>query len=357
MIAMPKLIPTSEWNALSLAIARGDTAKVQYLVEENHLDVNAFLDSSSWMPVLMDALLTNGFDSEEERLPMLRYLLEKGANPNICCRRGYNCLHIAVQQERYVKALDLFLDYNADVNVPDADGTTILCAGIQGYLLRNDSASQTDFLRVLEKILWLGADLDQANRWGMCARGWLAYAPDNLKIRVASWEAGKPFVHPVTTVQPVFPVHLHYPELAQKIWNELVAGSGYGKEVDGAGLENGAAQGGQKGVAGKQGQGAHAMPGELLQAIERLRNEAQRTLDGHQQTLDRRHRKEHKRMAVKVRDGLLASGVFDRMEMDSIRLGTEQLMKGAKPYPGNDVYDNLVDRVCELYSRQETPQV
>jgi len=188
---------------------------------------------------------------------------------------------------------------------------------------------------VLEKILWLGADLDQANRWGMSARGWLAYAPDNLKVRVASWEEGKPFVHPVTTAQPVFPEHLHYPELAQKIWNELVAGGGK-----------------EDGTADKPGATPNSMPGELLQAIERLRDEAQRMSEGHYRTLDRRHRKEHKRMAVRVREGLLGSGVFDRLEMDNIRLGTEQLMKGPKPYPGNDVYDQLVDRVCELYSRQ-----
>src|ERR1700733_3262678 len=106
MIAMPKLLPTAEWNPLSLAIARGDAAQAQQLVEEHGLDVNAFFDNTSWMPMLMEALLSNGFASEEERLPLLRYLLEKGANPNIYCAKGYNCLHIAVQQGRYLGALE-----------------------------------------------------------------------------------------------------------------------------------------------------------------------------------------------------------------------------------------------------------
>ena len=38
MIAMPNLIPDEQRNALSLAIIRGDTNQVRYLVEEYDLD-------------------------------------------------------------------------------------------------------------------------------------------------------------------------------------------------------------------------------------------------------------------------------------------------------------------------------
>ena len=69
MIAMPKLIPASVWSALSLSIAKGDTAGVKRLVEEYHLDVNAFVDSRSWMPVLMEALLSYGFETRTTVFP------------------------------------------------------------------------------------------------------------------------------------------------------------------------------------------------------------------------------------------------------------------------------------------------
>src|SRR3984885_6997075 len=196
MIATPPLIPTEQWTVLSLAIAQGNTDQVRHLVEENNLDVNAFLDNSSWMPVLMEALLSNGFGSETDRLPLLRYLLDKGADPNIRCRRGYNCLHIAVQQERYVKALDLFLDYKADVNVGDEDNSNVVYWAVQGWLLRKTSEDgqegRAEHLRVFDKILRLGADLDQENRYGMCARKWLEGAASDVKDRVARWEASKP---------------------------------------------------------------------------------------------------------------------------------------------------------------------
>src|ERR1700761_5111296 len=155
MIAIPKLIPAPIWSELSLSIAKGETAQVQYLVEQHNLDVNAFIDSGSWMPVLMEALLSYGFASEDHRLILLKYLLEKGADPNIRCLRGYNCVHIAVQQEKYSKALDLFLDHHADVNIGDEDGSNVVYWAIQGWLLRKNPSTPSpgparDFANVVE---------------------------------------------------------------------------------------------------------------------------------------------------------------------------------------------------------------
>ena len=227
---MPILIPSTTWNALSLAIAQGDTDQVQYLVEENKLDVNACLSDGFWMPFLMEALLSSGFSTESERLPLLRYLLEKGANPNICCSKGYNCLHIAVQQQKYIHAMDLFLDFDADVNVTDADGSSAVYWAIQAFLLRKeDTEERESSIRVLEKMLWRGADLDQKNRYDMNARAWLGHAAPAVRALVARWEAGNPAVRPAYTVQPKFSTPLssdqqpgpHRLGLAQKIWRRL----------------------------------------------------------------------------------------------------------------------------------------
>lgn len=323
MIAMPKLIPASVWSELSLAIARGGTCQVQDLIEKNYIDVNAFVDSGSWMPLLMEALLSYGFDTEEDRLVLLRYLLDKGADPNIRCRRGYNCLHIAVQQEKYLMALNLFLDYNADVNVGDEDGSNIVYWAIQGWLLRRGGEDQnrTAHLRVLQRILEHGADLDMENRYGMCARKWLEGAAPDVRETVARWEQTKPAVRPSTTVQHVFPINLHYPEIAYKIWTEFVPKSGT----------------------------ATTVYGELLQTVENLRDEAQRYANTH-------YRKRHiKRMAMFVRDTLIDSRLFDKTETDRIRIETHRLMKATRPYTNDDIYDHLVDQVC-IYYKQKPPR-
>jgi len=317
MIAMPKLIPALPWNALSLAIARGAADQVKTLVEEHGLDVNACLDDRTWMPLLMEALLSNGPASEAERLPLLRYLLEKGANPNICCVKGYNCLHIAVQQERYIDALELFLAYDADVNVVDGDGSNVVYWAIQGFLLRKEDASvRAASLRALEKILLRGADLDRKNRYDMNARGWLEHAAVEVRGLVQRWESSKPAVRPVYTIQPKFPVNLRYPAVAQEIWN------------------------------GQPGVGPVGPAAELLKAVEALREEAQAHHNAH-------YKKGHRRMAVMVRDTLVKSAFFDTAGNEQIRSGTGRLMKASRPCMDDAVYDQLVDQVCIYYERNE----
>ena len=324
MIAMPKLIPAPVWSELSLAIAKGDKSQVQHLVEQHHLDVNAFIDSGSWMPLLMEALLSYGFASEDDRLVLLRYLLDKGADPNIRCRRGYNCLHIAVQQERYIKALDLFLDYKADVNVGDEDNSNVIYWAVQGWLLRktgeDSQEGRAEHLRVFDKILRLGADLDQENRYGMCARKWLEGAAPDVRERVARWEASRPSIKASTTVQPLFPANLQYPELVYKIWNEMVPREGPAPTVQ----------------------------GELLRSVEKLREEAQQHANAH-------YRKTHKRMAIFLRDTLLGSGIFDKNEKDRIRSEAGRLMKAGKPVVDDQLYDHLVNQVCVFYTRHPAP--
>jgi len=346
MIAMPKLIPAPVWSELSLAIAKGETSQVQHLVEQYHLDVNAFIDSGAWMPLLMEALLSYGFASEDDRLVLLQYLLEKGADPNIRCLRGYNCVHIAVQQEKYIKTLDLFLDHHADVNIGDEDGSNVVYWAIQGWLLRKNgdpeqpgnadretaadpsiaadraaTADRAAHLRILEKILARGANLDQENRYGMCARRWLEGAAPDVKETVARWEKAKPAIQPSTTTQPVFPVNLHYPEIALKIWTELVP---------------------KTGIAG-------TVHGELLQAVERLRDEAHRDAGA-------KNRRRQKQTARFIRDTLIGSKLFDDAEIERIRSGTLRLMKTSRPYTNDDIYDHLVDQVC-VYYREKPPRL
>ncbi len=340
MIAMPNLIPDEHRNALSLAITRGDTNQVRYLVEEYDLDANAFLDDCpTCMPVLMDALLSNGFPTEDDRLALLRYLLEKGANPNIYCRKGYNCLHVAVQQDKFIKALDLFLDYSADVNVPDADGANIVYWAIQGFLLRKTAeADRQQHLRVLEKILLRGADLDQRTRYEMNAREWLEHAAPEVRDLVARWEEGRPSVRPVTTVQPKFPSHLQYPAVARKIWRESETARAQGAPESGAGS-----------TVSVRGSGpVPSLAGRLLTSVETLREEAQ-------QHGNAMYGKPHKRLAIFVRDTLVKSGIFDKATINQIRAATASLMKASKPYLNDDVYDQLVDLICVFYIQRSAP--
>ncbi|HEY4334923.1 MAG TPA: ankyrin repeat domain-containing protein, partial [Puia sp.] len=239
-----------------------------------------------------------------------------------------NCLHIAAQQDRYIDALDLMLDYHADVNITDSDGSNIVFWTVQGWLLRREGADRSAYLRVLDKMLHLGADLDQVNRYGMNTRRWIEASSADVQDLVSRWEAAQPRagVHAVTTVQPAFPFNLRYPELVREIWDQYVPATG------------GPAQ---------------TVQGELLRAVEHLRDEA------HHQAAGRRpqssHRKANKRQALFVRDTLLASGCFDSTEGDRIRTHTQRLIKPTSTTPPDALYDELVDQVCVFYSRHKEP--
>ena len=235
-----------------------------------------------------------------------------------------------MQQDKFIKALDLFLDYNADVNVPDADGANIVYWAIQGFLLRKTAeADREPHLRVLEKILLLGADLDQRTRYDMNAREWLEHAAPEVRDLVARWEAGKPSVRPITTVQPKFPSHLQHPATARKIWRESEAARTQGARPTPS-------------AAGP------SLAGQMLHAVETLRDEAQ-------QHGNAGYGRPHKKMAVFVRDTLVKSGIFDKATIDRIRSATASLMKASKPYLPDDVYDQLVDLICVLYIQRSAP--
>jgi hypothetical protein len=154
----------------------------------------------------------------------------------------------------------------------------------------------------------------------MCARKWLEGAAADVRETVARWEQTEPAVRPSTTVQHVFPINLHYPEIAHKIWTEHVPKTGT----------------------------AITVYGELLQAVENLRDEAQRHANAH-------YRRRHKRMAMFIRDTLIDSRLFDKTENDRIRTNTHRLMKGSRPYTNDDIYDHLVDKVC-VYFKEKPPR-
>jgi hypothetical protein len=164
----------------------------------------------------------------------------------------------------------------------------------------------------------------------MNAREWLEHAAPEVRDLVARWEEGKPSVRPITTVQPKFPSHLQYPAIARKIWRE----SG---DAASNGLSPSAAPSSGAGPAGR-----------LLTAVETLREEAQ-------QHGNAAYGKQHKRMAIFVRDTLVKSGIFDKATIDRIRSSTAALMKGSKPYLQDDLYDQLVDLICVFYIQRSTP--
>jgi hypothetical protein len=316
---MIKIIPAEYRSALSLAIAKGPVTTAIDIITTSQTDVDAYMDDKSYTPLVM-AVVTSYINNVDERLHLLRYVLEKGANPNTKCKNGYNSLHVAVQQEKLTRELDLLLDFGGDVNIADRNGATVAYWAIQGFPWRTAGEERALHLRVLEKIMMAGADLDQKNKFGVTPRSWLARSPEDVKALVEKCEALHPVYVPSVTLDPVFPTNLTYPTVAKEIWRNLVPAMGQAATVQ----------------------------GELLRAVEKLRDEAQR--NGNINYSD-----SHLQLAKFIMNTLIDAGLFDKSTQALIKSSSKKLMKANSPYLEDDAYDYLVDQVCEFYLKHPAP--
>jgi hypothetical protein len=314
MYFMIKIIPEPFQRELSMAIAKGDFENIKIIIEQNNIAVDAIIDTDSYQPVLMKVLCSLGISNETKRVEILRYFLEKKANPNTNCKAGYNCLHVAVQQEKLIESLNLFLDFRGDVNITDNNGATIAYWALQSFPWRKEGKERQSHLDVLEKILMLGADLDYKNNFGVTPRNWLEHVPEDVKQLVIKCESLKLINSLSETIQPDFPTNLKYPEIADKIRRELIPQNGQ----------------------------ADTVQGELLRAIDKLKYEAQGNGNIN-------YAKGHNLLAKFILDTLRNSSLFDHSQKVKIELETKKLMKGSSPYTDDDVYDYLTDQVCIFY--------
>lgn len=314
-----KLIPVQHRAELSMAIAKGKIQEVKTIIERNNIDVDAFVDDVYYTPLLMKAVTSFGIE-EEDRLMLIRYLLEKGANPNMRCKSGYNSLHVTLQQEKLVKVSALFLEFNGDVNLPDNNGCTVAYWALQGFPWRTEAEVRQLHLDVVEQIMMLGADLDYPNRHGVTPRKWLEHTSEDVKLLVGRCELLKPVYRPDPKLQPEFPSNLQYPDVAKKIWKTRVPPSGQAATVQ----------------------------GELLRAIEKLRDEAHRNGNIN-------YSASHKLLAQFVMNTLVNSELFNQKEIAQIKREAKKLMKASAPYLEDDTYDYLTDQICVFHLKNEHP--
>ncbi|WP_316834399.1 ankyrin repeat domain-containing protein [Pedobacter nutrimenti] len=101
---MINTIPEQHRRALSSAIAKGDLDSMRSTIEANKIDLNAY-EEQFYTPILMAVLTSYGIKDESDRVNILRYFLENGANPNLNCKAGYNSLRVAVQQQHLVRRI------------------------------------------------------------------------------------------------------------------------------------------------------------------------------------------------------------------------------------------------------------
>lgn len=312
---MINLIPKIHKQTLLSAIAKGDLNAVKIVVEENNLDLNVY-EERSYSPLIMEVLTSYGIKNEDDRLIFLQYFLDNGADPNMNCKAGYNSLHVAVQQENLIKALDLFIDFGGDVNALDKNGASVAYWAIQGFPWRTEGEKREFHLQVLEKILMLGANLDCQNKFGVTPRSWLEHSPEDVKLLVEKCEQLQPVYKPASTQQPEFPTRYTYPEIVKNIRENMIPITGQ----------------------------AESLEGEMLRNLDILKDEAYR--NGNVNFSD-----SHKAFAEFILDNLTTFTRTDKQDVENITAAVKKLMDPQKPYLEDDVYDYLTDQICIFHQK------
>ena len=93
---------------------------------------------------------------------------------------------------------------------------------------------------------------------------------------------------------------------------------------------------------------AATVQGELIRAVEKLRDEAQR--NGNVNWRD-----DHVILVGYVRDTLLNSGLFDEAAVQEIERDSQRLLDFERPETADETYDRLTDRIVEWSQAHPEP--
>ncbi len=156
------LLATAVATPLSAQMKREGYAFLEAVKKRNGEEVNAFLDEPG-STLVNTRDITSGETAlhvvTQRRDPVwMRFLLSKGANPNLEDRNGVAPLEIATRLG-FVEGVEILLDRGAEADVTDAAGETPLISAVH----RRDVA-------LVRLLMSKGASPDRADNSGRTAR-------------------------------------------------------------------------------------------------------------------------------------------------------------------------------------------
>jgi hypothetical protein len=293
------------------AASRGDLAGVKAALQSG-ADVNT-LDAGGMTALHMAAC--------NDHVRVIEALLDAGADPRMAGAVGKTALHFAGRQLQ-PEIVRLLLDAGAEVDATDRHGNTPLFDAM--------FATQDDPM-TMRLLLAAGADERRKNEHGVSP---LSFArtvdhPNLLAWLKAAPRPSRPVAaRPPSTAGPRTPKTKKkttkkptgYAEEARRIWKTYVPARGQ----------------------------ADTVQGELLRAVEKLRDEAQRNGDGNWDA-------GHEILARFVRDTLIDSALFDPDQRAEITRAVDRLLDYDRPELRDSVYDLLAERVVDWCRKHPEP--
>lgn len=303
-------------RSFGVDVFKGRVQAVIDRMEADGIDANSLIDRKKHVTILKKGVEGG---RHNRTLPLVEYLLRQGADPNVADTSGYNAFHSAIFL-RDLELCELFLAHDVNPDAQDAQGYSALFLFLRecyAHWAPRGVGLKQRCLAIVERLLAKGADGELASRYGTIPRTYLC--PEIAAVRrLIEGTAVRSVAAYRQTPQP--PSALRHPEIGKEIWKNLVP---------------------------RRGQ-ADSVQGELLRAVEKVRDEAQRNGNVN-------FNRCHTLLVAFVRDTLVASGLFDAETVLQIQRDTKLLVSPRRPYLQDDVYDRLCDRVCEFYLHHREP--
>jgi hypothetical protein len=312
-------------NDLSKLLYSGNFEDCIAFMQAHNIPANAVLtdrSNTSLIEEVMSGVPKNNSLGQNNHFPLVKYLLENGADSSVMNKDRYNALYLAATKTEKMPYLELMLQYPMnDIDAKDGYGNTVFFAFLRdmyGKWAWKSIALKHKYLAIAEKFLQLGADAESLGRQGCSIRSWVTMvdiAERDALLKLFDRYKDTPKASPKITPKAA-KTNLTYPEIGKEIWKKLVPARG----------------------------ACDTVQGELLRAIEKLSDEAQRNGNINFNT-------RHKNMAKFIKTTLLAAPIFDAGQKEEINAYISLISKKTQPYTDDDAYDYLTDRICEFYMK------
>ena len=297
------------------------------IITKNKIHGNSILEERGY-PSLIEEVMRgsekNNSLGQNNHYPLVKFLLDNGADSSLLNKDKYHALYLAASDPSRIKYLELMLQYPInDINVKASYGHTALSHFVKdtyGRIATVSVSLKKQCLNIIEQMLLKGADAEDGGSQNFSIRKIVQERIEESAAVLKLFDKYKTNEKAEATIliKPL-PSTLKYPEVGKEIWKTLVPKSGSSDTVQ----------------------------GELLRAIEKLRDEAQRNGNINYGSM-------HKKLASFVQKILMASPIFEAIQKEEIAAYIALLSKKNMPYTDDDAYDFLTDRICEFYLQNKT---
>ncbi|NOQ71783.1 MAG: hypothetical protein GQ574_07275 [Crocinitomix sp.] len=167
------MIPEDKLKELRQGLTKAECEKVLKIIDEFKLSPNLIINEKRGTDIFFHAVQcrVSSFKGSEDQIKLVNELIERGADPNVKTIDGYNALHVAVSNKRLAKiALQIVKGCSIEVNAtaaPHQNSVLFLAIGEYGQCWQKEAESEKRvFFEIIQKLLDLGADLNQENKNG-----------------------------------------------------------------------------------------------------------------------------------------------------------------------------------------------